>query len=341
MRIAANEIDESPWLFRSHTDRDLMERLAREGDSLATVADRIFQGLKTSADAVYILSYQMIGKGRTAFYSRALERDVQLEAGLLRPLVKGAEMRRYWIGEPPRSMLLPYENGLPIEADRLRSDFPLAWEYLKQNRATLEERERGKMRHDRWYAFVYPKNLDVIQRPKLVTPDVSSQARFSWDTHGAYVFSGGGAGGYGIILGDEHRYEYVLGLLNSTLLDWYLHSISTHRIINVSGLNAFKGVADWAHVCASKMGALGLTRGLAVELAPHGILVNHIVPGAFDTSRDGPQTPLTAPQRAAGIPLGRLGLPEEVAKACAFLASDEASFITGQTIHVNGGALAG
>ncbi|MCH8184554.1 MAG: 3-oxoacyl-ACP reductase FabG [Chloroflexi bacterium] len=113
------------------------------------------------------------------------------------------------------------------------------------------------------------------------------------------------------------------------------------RIINVSGLNAFKGRADWAHVCASKMGALGLTRGLAVELAPHGILVNHIVPGAFDTSRDGPQTPSTAPQRAAGIPLGRLGLPEEVAKACAFLASDEASFITGQTIHVNGGALAG
>ncbi len=113
------------------------------------------------------------------------------------------------------------------------------------------------------------------------------------------------------------------------------------RIINVSGLNAFKGRADWAHVCASKMGALGLTRGLAVELAPHGILVNHIVPGAFDTSRDGPQTPPTAPQRAAGIPLGRLGLPEEIARACAFLASDEASFITGQTIHVNGGALAG
>ncbi len=109
------------------------------------------------------------------------------------------------------------------------------------------------------------------------------------------------------------------------------------RIINVSGLNAFKGRAEWAHVCASKMGALGLTRALAVELAPHGILVNHIVPGAFDTSLDDAQVAASRPQRATGIPIGRLGLPEEVAKVCAFLASDDASFITGQTIHVNGG----
>ena len=115
------------------------------------------------------------------------------------------------------------------------------------------------------------------------------------------------------------------------------------RIINVSGLNAFKGRADWAHVCASKMGALGLTRALAAELAEHGILVNHIVPGAFDTTPPPGQSDAfaaPAPARAVGIPVGRLGMPEEIATACAFLASDDASFITGQTIHVNGGALA-
>ena len=114
------------------------------------------------------------------------------------------------------------------------------------------------------------------------------------------------------------------------------------RIINVSGLNAFKGHAGWAHVSASKMGAIGLTRALAAELGPHGILVNHIVPGAFDTTRtDGQQASGTSGERAAGIPVGRLGLPEEVAKTCAFLASEDAGFITGQTIHENGGAFAG
>ena len=111
------------------------------------------------------------------------------------------------------------------------------------------------------------------------------------------------------------------------------------RIINVSGLNAFKGRGGWAHVSASKMGALGLTRALAMELAPHGILVNHVVPGSYDTTRTAPQEAFDDSLRASGIPLGRLGLPEELAKVCAFLASDDASFITGQTIHVNGGAL--
>ena len=108
------------------------------------------------------------------------------------------------------------------------------------------------------------------------------------------------------------------------------------RIINVSGLNAFKGRAEWAHVCAGKMGALGMTRALAAELAQHGILVNHIVPGAFDTSRvEGQSTP--APN--ADIPVGRLGMPDEIAHTVAFLSSDGAAYVTGQTIHVNGGAL--
>ncbi|MCL0029302.1 SDR family oxidoreductase [Dehalococcoidia bacterium] len=113
------------------------------------------------------------------------------------------------------------------------------------------------------------------------------------------------------------------------------------RIVNVSGLNAFKGRAEWAHVCASKMGAVGLTRALAVELGPHGIVVNHVVPGAFDTSSTALGQTKPGSQLTSGIPVGRLGLPGEVAKVCAFLSSEEASYLTGQTIHVNGGALAG
>ena len=100
------------------------------------------------------------------------------------------------------------------------------------------------------------------------------------------------------------------------------------RIITVSGLNSFHGRPNWSHVCASKMGAVGMTRALAVELAPHNIVVNHVVPGAYVAHPD-----------LERIPVGRVGLPQELANTYAFLASEEASYITGQTFHVNGGEL--
>ena len=98
------------------------------------------------------------------------------------------------------------------------------------------------------------------------------------------------------------------------------------RIITVSGLNAFHGRANWSHICGSKMGAMGMTRALAVELAPYNIVVNHVVPGAYVAHPD-----------LDRIPVGRVGLPQELANMYAFLSSEEASYITGQTFHVNGG----
>ena len=105
------------------------------------------------------------------------------------------------------------------------------------------------------------------------------------------------------------------------------------RIINVSGLNAFKGKEGWGHVSASKMGALVLKWSLSAELACENILVNIIVPGPFDTSGN------PIPMVSDNIPVGRLGMPEEIASTVDFLVSPENGFITGQTLHVNGGIL--
>ena len=111
------------------------------------------------------------------------------------------------------------------------------------------------------------------------------------------------------------------------------------RLIFLSGDGAFTGGAMRAHVSAPKMGLTGLARGLASEFAPHNITVNVVSPGAIDTTRDLSWYPGRNPSQAAdSIPLKRLGQPNEIAATCLFLASDEGGFITGQTIHVNGGA---
>ena len=93
-----------------------------------------------------------------------------------------------------------------------------------------------------------------------------------------------------------------------------------------------------AHLSAAKMALVGLARGLASEFAPHNIRVNVVSPGSIDTRRDNPEWYGNRPPDAAGIPLGRQGNIDEIAATCLFLVSDGGGFITGQTIHVNGGA---
>jgi len=96
-----------------------------------------------------------------------------------------------------------------------------------------------------------------------------------------------------------------------------------------------------AHYVASKAGVIGLTKALALELAPHGITVNNVPPGLIDTpmSRRAEAAKDLPSIQAIGsrIPVRRPGTPDDIAAACAFLCSEEAGYITGQVVGVNGG----
>ena len=113
------------------------------------------------------------------------------------------------------------------------------------------------------------------------------------------------------------------------------------RIVTISSSSAQSGARRMAHYVASKGGVIGLTKALAAELGPAGITVNTIPPGSVET-------PMTHRAQATGglpgtevlermIPVRRVGRPEDIAAACAFLCSEEAGYVTGQTINVNGG----
>src|ERR1700748_3806637 len=110
------------------------------------------------------------------------------------------------------------------------------------------------------------------------------------------------------------------------------------RILFFTGEGAFVGGSGRAHVSAAKMGLVGFARGLASEFAPKNIRVNVVSPGSIDTQRANPEWYQGRVPNAAGIPLGRQGKVEELAATCLFLVSDDGGFITGQTIHVNGGS---
>jgi 3-oxoacyl-[acyl-carrier protein] reductase len=109
------------------------------------------------------------------------------------------------------------------------------------------------------------------------------------------------------------------------------------RVIGVSSVVAFTGNRGQANYAASKAAMVGMSKSLAAEVAGRGITVNCVAPGFIDTAMT---AKLPEEQRArlgAAIPTGRFGDPAEIAAAVVYLASSEAAYVTGQTLHVNGG----
>jgi 3-oxoacyl-[acyl-carrier protein] reductase len=109
------------------------------------------------------------------------------------------------------------------------------------------------------------------------------------------------------------------------------------RFVGLSGVSHHAGVPNRVHVNASKAGLEGLVHGMAGELGQYGITANAIALGAIDTARGASAGAMPAALALDGIPLGRLGTPDEIAAAVRYLAGPGGGYVTGQTIHVNGG----
>ena len=110
------------------------------------------------------------------------------------------------------------------------------------------------------------------------------------------------------------------------------------RVINISSINGQKGQLGLSNYCAAKAGMIGLTRALALENARKGVTVNAIAPGYVATELLANVSEEVMKSIVGQIPVGRIGEPEDVARCVTFLAADEASWITGSTLTINGGA---
>ena len=231
-QIKAGKVTDQEWNFVVGPGAALFERLSEMPLKLENATGRIFQGLKTGADKVYIVDEVERKEKLIKVFSRAKEAEYWLELDLLHPLIKGGDSRRYCLSRTNRLILFPYarqENSTTelIPGSALKTDYSLTWGYLTDNKTYLENRERGKMRGVAWFGYTRNQALNVMSLPKIFTPDIANQASFSLDETGDVFFTGGVAGGYGILVLPEYSREYVLGLLNSKLLEWFILQSAT------------------------------------------------------------------------------------------------------------------
>ncbi|SNS70470.1 Eco57I restriction-modification methylase [Granulicella rosea] len=228
-QIAYSRFSSQPWNFDISASASLFERLQSMPDKLASVAAGMAQGLRTSANEVYVLRVLNQNRVKVTASSKELEREVTLEKKATQRFLQGRNIRPYEIEATEKIVIVPYSvdsRGIElISPARYKELFPKTWAYLKENKAVLCQREDGKMDRPDWYAYVYPKNIDLMSRPKLLVPDIAARASFAYDEHGTFAFGGG----YGITLRQsvEESPKYFLALLNSSLLDFYWRRIST------------------------------------------------------------------------------------------------------------------
>jgi|CXWL01.1.fsa_nt_gi hypothetical protein len=227
--IPMKNITSAEWNLSVGAGSALFEKLGKMPVKLGDIAERLAQGIRTSANEVYVLDIVSTENKLIKARSKQLGRDVEVERGAVSLFLQGREIKPYQVLPSGKVVIIPYQveegHAKLISSGEMKEKFPKTLAYLSQNKNYLEERERGRMRGPSWYGFIYPKNIELMRRPKILVPDIADRASFAYDEDGNYAFTSG----YGVTLKSNiaESPKYVLGLLNSNVLNFYLKQVST------------------------------------------------------------------------------------------------------------------
>jgi hypothetical protein len=212
----------APWVLATGDEARVLEAIASESHRLEDVTARIFQGLITGADPIYILEDRGRRGGRQVVYSSASDEELELEPDLLHPLASGVDVDRYAFRPLQKLLLFPYrrEDGdMRLLTPAELAELPLTDSYMRRHEDALRARDGGRMDRDGWYALVRTQNLGVHDSQKLGVAATVKHLEIAADPNGAVYFHNVRVNG---ILLDPHGPSIwtLLVLLNSRLMDW-------------------------------------------------------------------------------------------------------------------------
>lgn len=229
--IKSDKLDKETWVLTVGDSVSILNNLDLHKRRISDIFDRIFCGLQTSKDDVYFLYECNEKDGMVYGYSKYLERNICIERGLVKPLLKGEDVHRYEHLSTDRFVVFPYkiENGKAnlYSEKELSELFPDGYAYLKECEEVLRGREKGRLKNDDyWFRYIYPKNLVLFDNEKLVAPDISMGGNFTYDSKGVFYQT---TTVYGYLKKPEIKegYKFWMALFNSRLFWWYLKNTGT------------------------------------------------------------------------------------------------------------------
>jgi type I restriction-modification system DNA methylase subunit len=227
-RMDTTNLNSDKWNLMSQTKINLFEKLKKQPFTAKDIFSKIFTGLQTSADSIYLIEGK-IENNVLIGYSKSLDKTIEIEKELVKPLLKGQDVSKY---NPPKNtyfVIFPYwlENGKAREMteEEIQKQFPKGYEYLKANETELRNREKGKMDKEGWFLYIYPKSLSSFDQPKIITPEISLGTNMTFDEgvmyHSTTIYS------FILKKPSLEVYKFYLSILNSSLMWFYLMNTGT------------------------------------------------------------------------------------------------------------------
>ncbi len=216
--ISYNELPQNDaWDFIPNSARKLIHRLSAKlaplGEKKWTKA--IFQGIKTGCDSAFVLGKSTLKKEN-------------IEKKILKQLVSGSETKRYKIPQSEKHLIFPYNLGsknISLFSEGLMAEkYPNTLTHFKKKEKHLRNRESGRFDDEEWYCFSRPQNLKKLDKPKILLAGTAPGLRAFCDEKGKYSFLGGRV--YGLLPTCENDLFYLLGLLNSKLLNFIFQMLA-------------------------------------------------------------------------------------------------------------------
>lgn len=213
------------WNFTDDKKQDVLNKIFQKSERLEQVTSKIFQGIPTGSDKIFVLEARKVKKKTILCFSQALNKEIEIETSLLKPFLLGKEVKRYEIHEPKYYVIFPYNLisnvATLMTEDYIAKKFPLGYAYLLENKSALENRENQRFIKT-WWQYSRPQNLVNFAQEKIIVPDIANKPQFTLDNgnyHTTTIYS---------LLFDNNISEdklYWLAFLNSKLM-WFFMGYS-------------------------------------------------------------------------------------------------------------------